>query len=158
MTSSSTASSVDWTSPHRSKLTKCQAVGELGAEVGLHVRLWLHGTSLAPAWRVGPETLVVVACCQVTLDSPQGKVDSWTRDLTDIVKWARSQRWSVEQDRKGYTRFYDPEGNYITDYPATPSNPRRRMADLQVALKRAGLQIPPPSKSEQRAQRRKDSR
>lgn len=80
------------------------------------------------------------------------------KDLTDIVKWARSQRWTVEPDRKGYMRFYDPEGNYITLYPATPSNPRRRMADLRVALKRAGLQIPPPSKTEQRAQRRKDGR
>lgn len=53
-------------------------------------------------------------------------------------------------------RFYDPEGTYIASYPATPSNPRRRMADLKVALKRAGLQVPPPSKSEQRAQRRRD--
>jgi hypothetical protein len=78
------------------------------------------------------------------------------KDLTALVSWARSQGWQVRHDHKGYTRFYDPEGNYIASYPATPSNPRRRMADLKVALKRAGLQVPPPSKSEQRAQRRRD--
>ena len=78
------------------------------------------------------------------------------KDLTALVSWARSQGWQVRYDHKGYTRFYDPEGTYIANYPATPSNPRRRMADLKVALKRAGLQVPPPSKSEQRAQRRRD--
>jgi hypothetical protein len=61
------------------------------------------------------------------------------KDLTDIVKWAKSQRWRVTTDSKGYSRFYDPVGNYITYYPATPRNARRRMADLCAALKRAGL-------------------
>jgi hypothetical protein len=79
------------------------------------------------------------------------------KDLTDIIRWAESQRWEVKTDSKGYKRFYNPEGEYVAHYPATPSNPRRRMKDLQVALKRAGLQIPPPSRSEQRSQRRKDS-
>lgn len=74
-------------------------------------------------------------------------------DIKDLAKWARSQGWNVEDDNKGYTRFYDPNGNYIQNYPATPSNPRRRMADLKVALKRAGLEVPPPSKKEQRARR-----
>lgn len=76
-------------------------------------------------------------------------------DIADLAKWAVSQGWRVEDDSKGYTRFFDLEGYYISQYPATPSNPRRRMADLKVALKRAGLQVPPPSKKEQRAQRRK---
>jgi primase-polymerase (primpol)-like protein len=76
-------------------------------------------------------------------------------DIADIVKWARSQEWTVVDDSKGYTRFYNPQGEYITNYPATPSRPTRRMADLQVALKKAGLPIPPPSKKEQRAQRQK---
>lgn len=40
--------------------------------------------------------------------------------------------------------------------PATPSNPYRQMKDLTVALKRAGLLVSPPSKKEQRAQRRKE--
>ncbi len=62
---------------------------------------------------------------------------------------------TVEDDAKGYTRFFDPRGAYVAYYPATPSNPRRRMADLQVALRKAGLQVPPPSKSEQRSRRRK---
>ncbi len=73
----------------------------------------------------------------------------------NIARWARSQQWKVEDDASGYTRFYDPQGDYITRYPATPSNEYRRMQDLLVALKRAGLPWPPPSKKEQRAQRNK---
>ena len=72
-------------------------------------------------------------------------------DIADIVKWARSQGWTVFDDTKGYSRFYDPEGVYITYYPATPSRPNRRMAGLKVALKKAGLPIPPPSKRRTRA-------
>jgi len=33
------------------------------------------------------------------------------KDLTD---WAASQGWTVTTDAKGYTRFYDPAGNYIS--------------------------------------------
>lgn len=78
------------------------------------------------------------------------------RDIADLAKWARSQGWTVEDDANGYTRFHDPEGRYIANYPATPSRPNRRMADLKVALRRAGLQVPPPSKKELRAKRRKE--
>lgn len=76
-------------------------------------------------------------------------------DIADIVKWARSQRWDVFDDASGYTRFYNPAGVYITNYPATPSNPYRRQRDLVVALKKAGLPWPAPSKKEQRSQRKK---
>lgn len=76
-------------------------------------------------------------------------------EIKDWAEWAESQGWVVEDDSKGYTRFYDPDGNYVARYPATPSNPWRRKADLRVALKRAGLPIPPPSKKERRSQRRK---
>lgn len=72
-----------------------------------------------------------------------------------IAKWAKSQGRAVNDDASGYTRFFDPEGNYVVRYPATPSSPRRRMADLQVALRKAGLQVPPPSKKEQRSAQRK---
>ena len=77
------------------------------------------------------------------------------RDIKELAAWASSQGWRVEDDASGYTRFYSVEGAYVVRYPATPSNPRRRMADLLVALKKAGLQVPPPSKKEQRAQRKK---
>jgi hypothetical protein len=77
-------------------------------------------------------------------------------DIRDLAAWAESQGWTVTDDSSGYTRFFDPEGNYVVRYPATPSNQRRRMADLQVALRKAGLQVPPPSKKEQRSQRRKE--
>lgn len=79
-------------------------------------------------------------------------------DIREIAKWAKANGWTVSDDANGYTRFYTPEGAFVVRYPATPSNPRRRMADLFVALKKAGLQIPPPSKSEQRSQRRKEGK
>jgi hypothetical protein len=79
-------------------------------------------------------------------------------DIKDIAKWAKDNGWTVTDDAKGYTRFHHPEGAFVVSYPATPSNPRRRMKDLTVALKRAGLQIPPPSKAELRARRHKEEK
>lgn len=76
-------------------------------------------------------------------------------DIRDIVTWAPSQGWRVEDDSKGYTRFFNPDGEYVTNYPATPSNPYRRRRNLLVKLKKAGLPWPPPSKKEQRSQRQK---
>lgn len=76
-------------------------------------------------------------------------------DINDIATWARSQGWRVEDDNKGYTRFYDPLGNYVAHYPATPGNARRRMQDLAGKLKKAGLSWPAPSKKERRSHRRK---
>jgi hypothetical protein len=61
--------------------------------------------------------------------------------------------WTVEDDASGHTRFYNPGGEYVTGYPATPSRPQRRMADLQVKLRKEGLQVPPPSKKELLAKR-----
>ncbi len=63
-------------------------------------------------------------------------------DIRDIAKWAELNGWDVKDDSKGYSRFYDPEGNFVTYYPATPSNPYRRLKDLKTDLKRAGLQNP----------------
>jgi hypothetical protein len=75
--------------------------------------------------------------------------------IVKTAKWARSQGWRVEDDASGYTRFYNRDGEYIARYPATPSNERRRMQDLVVALKKAGLPWPVPSRKEQRARREK---
>lgn len=76
-------------------------------------------------------------------------------DINDIAKWARSQGWQVEDDSRGYTRFLTPEGEYVANYPATPSNPYRHRLDLVGRLKRAGLPWPAPSKKEQRSRRKK---
>lgn len=76
-------------------------------------------------------------------------------ELRDIARWATSQRWTVVDDTKGYTRFYDPQGRYVVHYPATPSNPRRRMNDLITRLKAAGLEWPPPNKKMLRSRRGK---
>ncbi|MFN6543904.1 hypothetical protein ACPCIR_12750 [Mycobacterium sp. NPDC051198] len=75
--------------------------------------------------------------------------------ISDIIEWAESQGWTVETDNNGYRRFYDPQGNYVVRYPATPSNPYRRRLDVLTKVKQAGLPWPAPSKKEQRSQRRK---
>ena len=87
-----------------------------------------------------------------------GNGDYVNSAIVKIAKWARSQGWRVEDDASGYTRFCDRDGEYIARYPATPGNERRRMHDLIVALRRAGLAWPAPSKKEQRAQREKGAK
>lgn len=77
-------------------------------------------------------------------------------DIDKVIKWVRSIGWTVENDSKGYRRFHTPDGRYVVRYPATPSNPARRLADVLTALKGEGVPWPPPSKSERRAQRRKE--
>lgn len=77
-------------------------------------------------------------------------------DIDKLIRWARSQGWDVRIDASGYRRFYAPDGTYVVRYPATPSNPRRRLHDVINATRRHGLAWPPPSKSQQRSQRRKD--
>lgn len=79
-------------------------------------------------------------------------------DIESWATWARSQDWRVVDDASGYTHFFTPSGDHVGRYPATPSNPRRRMQELKVALIRNGLQIPPPSKKEQRTARREAKR
>jgi hypothetical protein len=86
----------------------------------------------------------------------RNRIGRMNRAIKKIAKWAQSQGWTVEDDASGYTRFYDLQGNYVARYPATPSNPRRRMAELEGKLNKSGLQLPPPSKKEQRAKRHHD--
>lgn len=77
------------------------------------------------------------------------------REIKDWADWAKANGWTVKDDTKGYTHFYTPEGEHVGRYPATPSRPNRRRQELAVALRKNGLTIPPPSKKEQRARRRK---
>jgi hypothetical protein len=77
-------------------------------------------------------------------------------DIDQLIKWASSQGWEVRTDSSGYRRFYRPDGTYVGYYPATPSNRRRRFRDIVTVLRTNGLQWPPASKKEQRAQRRRD--
>ena len=78
--------------------------------------------------------------------------------IVKIAKWARSQGWRVEDDASGYPRFYNRDGEYVARYPATPGNESRRMQDLIVAIKKAGLPWPVPSRKEQRARREKGAK
>jgi len=77
-------------------------------------------------------------------------------DIDKVISWARSQGWTIAIDQNGYRRFYRPDGAYVVRYPATPSNARRRLAEVITALRGNGLPWPAPSKSEQRAQRRRE--
>lgn len=78
-------------------------------------------------------------------------------DIDDLIRWVRSQGWRVEQDNQGYSRFYAPNGKYVTRYPATPSNKRRRFLDVVVAIRAHGVVWPKPSKKEQRSLRGKET-
>lgn len=77
------------------------------------------------------------------------------KDIADIIAWAEANQWTVKTTSDGYKHFYNPDNEHIAYYPNTPSNARRRMAALKTNLKNAGLQVPPPSKKEQRAMRNK---
>lgn len=77
--------------------------------------------------------------------------------IDDILDWVVSQGWTVKIDSSGYTRIYDPKGNYITYYPCSPGKPGRRRLQVLSAVKGAGLPWPPPNKKELRAQRRKEA-
>lgn len=79
-------------------------------------------------------------------------------DIDRLKDWAEQNGWDVKISSDGYRRFYRPDGTYVGHYPATPTNPRRRLADIVTRCRRNGLAWPPPSKKEQRAQRRKDQR
>ncbi|MGH3906561.1 MAG: hypothetical protein ACRDTE_20625 [Pseudonocardiaceae bacterium] len=57
-------------------------------------------------------------------------------DIDKLDDWVCSQGWQVRTDASGYRRFYTPDGTYVTRYPATPSNPRRRYKEVLVALRR----------------------
>lgn len=75
-------------------------------------------------------------------------------EIKPIADWARTQGWRVEDDASGHSRFYNPAGDYVVDYPCTPSS-QGRLTRLKLDLKKAGLPWPPPSKCEQRSARRK---
>jgi len=77
--------------------------------------------------------------------------------IDDIIAWMVSQQWTVETDQSGYIRIFDPEGNYVTNYPCSPGKPHRRRLDVLTKVKKAGLPWPPLSKKELRAQRRKEA-
>lgn len=79
-------------------------------------------------------------------------------DIDKVIAWVCSQGWEVRTDANGYRRFYTPEGTYVVRYPATPGNSRRRLLDVVTAVREHGLVWPPPSKKEQRAQRRREGR
>lgn len=77
-------------------------------------------------------------------------------EIRKIAQWARVNQWIVEDNASGYTEFIRPDGVHVYTYPATPSRPQRRMKELILALRRYGLEWPPPSKSVQRSRRRKE--
>lgn len=77
-------------------------------------------------------------------------------DIKKLIQAAEDQGFEVRIDADGYRHFYH-HGQHVGRYPATPSRPARRLARLIIDLKRAGLQWPPPSKSELRSRRKKGS-
>lgn len=78
-------------------------------------------------------------------------------DIDGLLAYARSQGFIVEVDASGYRRVLTSAGELITRYPASPSRKERRYLEVVIALRKHGLIWPPPSKKEQRSQRRKES-
>jgi hypothetical protein len=74
-------------------------------------------------------------------------------DIDKVIAYVKGQGWKVDIDANGYRRFFNPAGEYVVRYPATPSNPHRRFLDVVTALKAHGVMWPPLSKTELRAQR-----
>ena len=79
-------------------------------------------------------------------------------DIDRVIAWARSQGWPVTTSTDGYRHFWTPDHQWVAKYPATPSNPRRRLTEVIVAIRKAGLEWPPPSRKVQRSRRRKEGR
>jgi len=74
-------------------------------------------------------------------------------DIDKLIEWSRSQGWDVRTD--GYRYFHRPDGKHVVRYPNSPSRSRRRFLDVVTAVRANGLAWPPPSRKEQRSQRRK---
>lgn len=66
-------------------------------------------------------------------------------DIRKIEKALTQQGWTIQISSKNYRRYYAPNGDYVTDYPSTPSS-QRRLLNTLAALKRAGFIWPPPRK------------
>ena len=73
-------------------------------------------------------------------------------DIRSLAHWAHHQGWTVVVDSRG-ARFFTPKGVYIVTYPHQPPHPRRRLVDVQAALKSAGLSIPATGPGARRFQR-----
>jgi len=75
------------------------------------------------------------------------------REIKKIARWAQSQGWTVEDDASGHTRFYNPGGSTSPTTRRRRAVRTRRMADLQVKLRKEGLQVPPGRAKRKRAKR-----
>ena len=64
-------------------------------------------------------------------------------DIKKVEKALLAQGFEIRTASNGYHRYFDPSGNYVTDYPKTPSS-QRRLLNTLAALKRAGFLWPPP--------------
>lgn len=80
-------------------------------------------------------------------------------DIDKLIKWAEKQGWTVEVNSDGYKYFYPPGSDkWVSRHPNTPGRSQRRFTEVRLALKKHGLEWPPPSKSELRARRRKEGK
>lgn len=41
-------------------------------------------------------------------------------DIKKWAEWAATQGWTVRDTADAYTQFFDPDGAYVSYYPATP--------------------------------------
>ncbi len=74
------------------------------------------------------------------------------REIRETAKWAQECGWTVTEASSGHTRFFKPTGEYVVDYPSTASS-QTRLRNTEAALRRAGLELPPPPSSIRRVRR-----
>ena len=80
-------------------------------------------------------------------------------DIDELIKHAEQQGWTVDVNSDGYKYFVPPGGSqWVARHPNTPSRKGRRFTEVRLALKRHGLEWPPPSKKELKARRRKEGK
>lgn len=63
-------------------------------------------------------------------------------DIRQIEKALKKQGWEIRISAKNYHRYYDPQGNYVADYPSTPSS-QTRLRNLVATLRKHGFVWPP---------------
>ena len=66
-------------------------------------------------------------------------------DIDKLIKWAQKNGWHVDTNPDGYKYFYPPGSTqWVVRHPNTPSRKGRRFTEVRLALKKHGLEWPPP--------------
>lgn len=78
------------------------------------------------------------------------------KEVGEVIRYVQElPGWRVEIGSDGHARLFPPSGARPISLAGTPSD-RRWKKNLVAALRREGVQWPPKSKKQQRAERREE--